>query len=90
MHSQYRALEATYTDEDDPAHASQRQVAKRNSYVASGPGAEDVLDATLELASGQSTLRVMSLERRERSLTVHIREAKRWPAHPCTSQNPHL
>jgi hypothetical protein len=32
----------------------------------------------------------MSLERRERSLTVHIGETKRRPAHPCTFQNPHL
>jgi len=77
VHSQHRALEAPYADEDQPADASQRQVAKGGGYFASGPRAKDVLDASLKLANTQSTLGVVSLELRERSFTVHIGEAKR-------------
>jgi hypothetical protein len=77
VHSQHRALESPYADEDEPADASQRQVAKGNSYVPSCPRAEDVRDASLKLASAQSTLRVVSLELRQRSLTVHIGETER-------------
>ena len=77
VHSQHRALEAPYAEEDEPADASQRQVAKGGSYFASGPRAKDVLDASLELANTQSTLGVVGLELRERSFTVHIGEAKR-------------
>ena len=77
VHPQYRALEAPYADEDEPADASQRQVAKGGSYFASGPRAKDVLDASLKLANTQSTLGVVSLELHERSLTIHIGEPKR-------------